>query len=52
LNDFVVYLRNNGVELDAISLQNEPDYVVSYAGCSYTPAQMTNFLKNYSDVIL
>ena len=51
LNDFVIYLRNNGVELDAISLQNEPDYVVSYAGCSYTPAQMTNFLKNYSDVI-
>lgn len=51
LNDFVVYLRNNGVELDAISLQNEPDYVVSYSGCSYTPAQMTNFLKNYSDVI-
>lgn len=51
LNDFVVYLRNNGVELDAISLQNEPDYVVTYAGCTYTPAQMTNFLKNYSDVI-
>ena len=51
LNDFVVYLRNNGVELYAISLQNEPDYVVSYAGCTYTPAQITNFLKNYSDVI-
>ncbi|MFC4688168.1 T9SS type A sorting domain-containing protein [Epilithonimonas pallida] len=51
LNEFVVYLRNNGVELYAISLQNEPDYVVTYAGCSYTPAQITNFLKNYSDVI-
>jgi glucuronoarabinoxylan endo-1,4-beta-xylanase len=43
LNEFVVYLRNNGVELYAISLQNEPDYVVTYAGCSYTPAQITNF---------
>ncbi|RZJ37276.1 MAG: secretion protein, partial [Chryseobacterium sp.] len=51
LNDFVVYLRENGVELYAISLQNEPDYVVTYAGCTYTPAQITNFLKNYSDVI-
>jgi glucuronoarabinoxylan endo-1,4-beta-xylanase len=51
LNDFVVYLRNNGVELYAISLQNEPDFLVSYAGCTYTPAQITNFLKNYSDVI-
>jgi len=51
LNDFVVYIRENGVELYAISLQNEPDYVVTYAGCTYTPAQITNFLKNYSDVI-
>ncbi|WP_312769166.1 T9SS type A sorting domain-containing protein [Epilithonimonas sp.] len=51
LNDFVVYLRNNGVELEGISLQNEPDYVVDYAGCTWTTAQMTNFLKNYSDVI-
>jgi len=51
LNDFVVYLRNNGVELEGISLQNEPDYVVDYAGCTWTTIQMTNFLKNYSDVI-
>ncbi|MPS75171.1 MAG: T9SS type A sorting domain-containing protein [Chryseobacterium sp.] len=51
LNEFVVYLRDNGVELYAISLQNEPDYVVTYAGCTYTPTQITNFLKNYSDVI-
>ncbi|PZU81608.1 MAG: secretion protein [Chryseobacterium sp.] len=51
LNDFVVYLRSNGVELEGISLQNEPDYVVDYAGCTWTTAQMTNFLKNYSDVI-
>lgn len=51
LNDFVLYLRNNGVELDAISLQNEPDFVVEYTGCTWTPAQMTNFLKNYSDII-
>lgn len=34
LNDFVIYLRNNGVELEGISLQNEPDYVVEYTGCT------------------
>ncbi len=45
LNNFVVFLRNNGVELDAISMQNEPDYQVDYAGCIFTPAQMTKFLR-------
>lgn len=45
LNNFVVLLRNNGVELDAISIQNEPDFQVDYAGCFFTPAQMTKFLK-------
>ncbi len=45
LNRFVVLLRNNGVELDAISIQNEPDYDVTYSGCHWTPAQMAKFLK-------
>ncbi|GEM_PF-462337 len=45
LNRFVVLLRNNGVELDAISIQNEPDFDVSYAGCHWTPAEIVKFLK-------
>jgi glucuronoarabinoxylan endo-1,4-beta-xylanase len=51
LNSFVVLLRNNGVELDAISIQNEPDYQVDYAGCIFTPAQMTKFLKENRHLI-
>lgn len=51
LNDFVVLLRNNGVELDAISIQNEPDFDVTYAGCYWTPSQMASFLKNHASVI-
>jgi glucuronoarabinoxylan endo-1,4-beta-xylanase len=51
LNNFVVYLRNNGVELDAISIQNEPDMKATYAGCIWTPAQMATFIKNYSNLI-
>lgn len=51
LNDYVTYLRENGVTLEAISLQNEPDYQVDYAGCIWTPDQMTTFLKSYRSVI-
>lgn len=51
LNDYVTYLRNNGVELDAISLQNEPDWKADYQGCIWTTSQMTNFLKNYAHLI-
>lgn len=51
LDDFVTYLRTNGVELEAISLQNEPDYQVDYAGCIWTPAQMASFIKNHADKI-
>jgi glucuronoarabinoxylan endo-1,4-beta-xylanase len=51
LNDFVVYLRNNGVELAGISIQNEPDYKVTYAGCLWTPQQMASFIRDYGHVI-
>lgn len=51
LNNFVTYLRNNGVELDAISIQNEPDERAKYAGCIWTPAQIATFLKNYGSLI-
>ncbi|HEV7381947.1 MAG TPA: T9SS type A sorting domain-containing protein [Dyadobacter sp.] len=51
LDDFVRYLRTNGVELEGISLQNEPDYQVDYAGCIWTPAQMASFIKNHANNI-
>jgi glucuronoarabinoxylan endo-1,4-beta-xylanase len=51
LNNFVTLLRNNGVELDAISIQNEPDFKVDYAGCFWTPAQITKFLKENASTI-
>ena len=51
LNAFVTYLRNNGVELDAISIQNEPDYTVSYAGCRFSPQEMVTFIKEYGHLI-
>ena len=44
LQDFVTYFANNGVNLYAISMQNEPDYSdaagENYESCSWTPQQM------------
>ncbi len=51
LDDYVVYLRQNGVELDAISIQNEPDWAASYAGCMWTTSEMAEFVKTYGPQI-
>lgn len=44
LNDFVTFMKNNGVELYAISVQNEPDYAHTWTW--WTPSEMLNFMKN------
>jgi glucuronoarabinoxylan endo-1,4-beta-xylanase len=44
LNDFVSYMKENGVELYAISVQNEPDYANEWTW--WTPQEMLNFMKN------
>lgn len=46
LNDFSKYMRANNAPLYAISMQNEPDIVVTYESCDWTPVQITDFLKN------
>ncbi|NLE32491.1 MAG: secretion protein, partial [Bacteroidales bacterium] len=51
LNDYVTYLRTNGVNLEAISIQNEPDMRSSYHGCIWTPDQMATFIKRYGYLI-
>lgn len=43
LNDFVTYMKNNGVDLYAISVQNEPDYAHTWTW--WTPAEMLKFMK-------
>lgn len=49
LNDFVHYMRDNGVELYCISVQNEPDYAHEWTW--WTSDECTEFLANYADVI-
>ena len=48
LNTFLEYMHNNGVDVDAVSIQNEPDWWVNYSGCLYTPQQQLNLVKNYA----
>ncbi|MEU5871092.1 glucuronoxylanase [Glycomyces sp. NPDC047369] len=49
LNDFTVYMRNNGVNLYAVSVQNEPDYASEWT--AWTPAEIVRFLKENSGAI-
>lgn len=49
LNDFVSYMRDNGVELYAISIQNEPDYADGWTW--WSTEEIMDFILNYSDAI-
>ncbi|MBR6275397.1 MAG: hypothetical protein IKR31_00455 [Prevotella sp.] len=47
LEDYIQYMRKNGVELDAISIQNEPDWQATYAGCMWSATDIASFVKTY-----
>jgi glucuronoarabinoxylan endo-1,4-beta-xylanase len=49
LNEFVHYMSDNGVDLYAISIQNEPDYGEDWTWM--TSDECVDFLANYADVI-
>ena len=51
LEDYVQYLRKNGVELDAISIQNEPDWPATYAGCLWDASEIAEFVRLYGRTI-
>ena len=49
LNDFGTYMKNNGVDLYSVSVQNEPDYAKEWT--AWTPDETTDFIANYGDKI-
>ena len=49
LNDFGTYMKNNGVDLYSISVQNEPDYASEWTYWSTDEA--VDFMANYGDKI-
>ena len=51
LNMFLEYMQKNGVDVDAVSIQNEPDWWVDYSGCLYTPQQQLKLVKNYAHML-
>jgi len=51
LNTFLKYMKQNGVNVDAVSIQNEPDWWVDYSGCLYTPQEQLNLVKNYAHML-
>ncbi len=49
LNDFVQYMKSQGVNIYAISIQNEPDYAHDWT--AWTSDETTDFLANYGHLI-
>lgn len=49
LNNFGNYMKNQGVDLYAISVQNEPDYASEWT--RWSTDETTDFLENYADKI-
>jgi len=45
LKDYAQEMANRGAPVYAVSLQNEPNFVASYDGCDWLPAEMRDFLK-------
>lgn len=48
LNAFVDYMAENGVVIEAVSIQNEPDWDPEYDACVWNPEQILAFMKNYA----
>lgn len=51
LNGFVTYMAGQGVTIDVVSVQNEPDWHPDYDSCDWNGTEIMNFVKNNSSVI-
>ncbi len=48
LNAFVDYMAENGVTIEAVSIQNEPDWDPEYDACVWSPEQILAFMRDYA----
>lgn len=51
LNDYVLYMRNQNVEIDVVSVQNEPDWHPDYESCDWTGEELRDFVRDYGQQI-
>ena len=49
---FDAYMEDNGVDVYAISIQNEPDIEVSYESCDWTPEEVRRFMAEGASAIV
>ena len=45
LNNFAGYMKSNGVQLAAISIQNEADFLATYESCLWNSSQFLSFFR-------
>ena len=45
LNDYYLYMKKQGAPIDAVSVQNEPDWNADYESCIWSGKQMAKFLR-------
>ena len=48
LNTYLQWMKDHSVAVDAVSIQNEPDWWVNYSGCLYDPQDLVTLVKNYA----
>lgn len=51
LNDFIAFMKDKGITIEAVSIQNEPDWSPEYDGCEWNPDQILDFVKNHAGAI-
>lgn len=51
LNDFALYMAANGAPVEAVSVQNEPDWDPNYESCAWSASEMRDFLKNEGGLV-
>lgn len=51
LCEYLTYMKSQDAGIDVISIQNEPDFEVTYEGCIWTGLQQANFFKNWGAYI-
>lgn len=51
LNDYYKYMRSQGLKIDAVSIQNEPDWSPGYSSCNWTGEELAEFLRLHGSKI-
>lgn len=51
INAFITMMASNGVDIYAVSVQNEPDIQVSYESCDWSSGEMSAFIRDFGDQI-